>query len=59
MKLSAVILILVNILIFIGTFVSCLLFNLTQTEIDMAIIFGMAIIPAINTMLYFSMKGGR
>lgn len=59
MKASAVILIVVNTLIFVGTFFSVAIFNLNQTEIDMGIIFGMGIIPAINTMIYFGMKGGR
>lgn len=59
MNMSAVVLVIINIIIFVGTFISCLLFNLNQTEIDMAIIFGMAIIPGINTMIYFSMKEGR
>lgn len=59
MKLSAVVLVILNVVIFIGTFISCLVFNLSQTEIDMAIIFGMAIIPTVNTVFYFSMKGGR
>lgn len=56
---SIIILIVVNFLFFVGTLFSIAISDLNQTEIDMGIIFGMGIIPMINTMIYFSMKGGR